>query len=227
MQLSVPKLAAAATVLIVAIAGRRVLAELGGADRYRRGTRLRMHAVHRRRGVRWPPAITLAGRPLRLPDEMRHFKLIGTTGTGKSTAIRELLHQALLRGDRAIVSDPDGAYQRRFMRPYRGDLLLNPFEPNSARWDLFAELARDSDVELVCEALISPAGDASSQEWRNYARTFLAALLRRCRVLPTPSTALLWRLVSAAPVPELRSLLANSPAQPFLDPDNARMFGSI
>jgi type II secretory pathway predicted ATPase ExeA len=35
-------------------------------------------------------------------DETKHFKLIGTTGTGKSTAIREMLSAALARGDRAV-----------------------------------------------------------------------------------------------------------------------------
>ncbi|HEX7416599.1 MAG TPA: type IV secretion system DNA-binding domain-containing protein, partial [Steroidobacteraceae bacterium] len=44
--------------------------------------------------------LTLAGVALPLEDETKHFKLIGTTGTGKSTAIRELLRPALARGDR-------------------------------------------------------------------------------------------------------------------------------
>lgn len=227
MHASAASLAAAAIVLVAAMAARSTLARLGGQDRYRRGARVRARRAHRPHSVHWPPAITLAGVPLRLSDETRHFKLIGTTGTGKSTAICELMHGALLRGDRAIVCDPDGGYLRRFMRPYRGDLVLNPFERNSSMWDPLAELERDSDVELLSEALICTGADASSQEWRSYARTLLAALLRRCRLMPAPSTALLWRLLSAAPIPELRALLATTPAQPFLDADNARMFGSI
>ena len=37
----------------------------------------------------------------------------------------------------------------------------------------------------------------------------------------------LWRLLTAASPEELRPVVAGTPAQPFLDPDNARMFGSI
>jgi type IV secretory pathway TraG/TraD family ATPase VirD4 len=37
----------------------------------------------------------------------------------------------------------------------------------------------------------------------------------------------LWRLLTVASAEELRPIIAGSPAQPFLDPDNARMFGSI
>ena len=53
------------------------------------------------------------GRRLAIPagDECRHFKLIGTTGTGKTTAIRELLESAIARGDRAVFADPDAGYR--------------------------------------------------------------------------------------------------------------------
>ena len=44
-----------------------------------------------------PGELTLAGCPFSLSDETKHFKMIGTTGTGKSTAITELLTQALAR----------------------------------------------------------------------------------------------------------------------------------
>src|SRR5581483_3156297 len=36
-------------------------------------------------------AITIGGIPVALEDEAKHFKFVGTTGTGKSTAIREIL----------------------------------------------------------------------------------------------------------------------------------------
>ncbi len=47
-----------------------------------------------------PRGMTLAGVPVAPEDETKHFKLIGTTGTGKSTAIKEMLTVALARGDR-------------------------------------------------------------------------------------------------------------------------------
>src|SRR5204863_222967 len=65
-------------------------------------------------------ALTLAGFPVTSEDEVKHFKLIGATGTGKSTAIRELLGAALARGDRAVIADPDGGYLRHFYDRVRG-----------------------------------------------------------------------------------------------------------
>src|SRR4029077_6767109 len=96
--------------------------------------------------------------------------LLGTTGSGKSTAIGELLTGALRRRDRAEIADPDTGYLARFYEPNRGDVILNPFEERSARWDLFGEIERPYDVEQVARSLISEGADASSREWRAYAQ---------------------------------------------------------
>ncbi len=171
--------------------------------------------------------LTLAGIGIAAEDETKHFKLIGTTGTGKSTAIGELLGTALARGDRAVFADPDGGYLRQFHDRYRGDIVLNPFEANSVQWDLFAEIQNSYDVEQLASGLIPSSDDPSSSEWRGYARTFLTAVVRRCHVHGWRDTANLWRLLTTASVEELRPIVSGTPAQPFLDPDNARMFGSI
>ena len=171
--------------------------------------------------------LTLAGVAIAAGDETKHFKLIGTTGTGKSTAIRELLGAAIARGDRAVFADPDGGYMARFYDRYRGDVVLNPFERNSVKWDLFAEIQNSYDVEQLASGLIPTVDDPSASEWRGYARTFLTAVIRRCYVCGRREIANLWRLLTMASADELRPILAGTPAQPFLDPDNARMFGSI
>jgi type IV secretory pathway TraG/TraD family ATPase VirD4 len=171
--------------------------------------------------------LTLAGVGIAVADETKHFKLIGTTGTGKSTAIRELLGGALARGDRAIFADPDAGYWGQFFDRYRGDVVLNPFEPDSRKWDLFAEIQNSYDIEQLAAGLIPGCDDPSSNEWRGYARTFLTAVLRRCHARGGHDMGNVWRLLSMASVEELRPIVADSPAQPFLDPDNARMFSSI
>jgi type IV secretory pathway TraG/TraD family ATPase VirD4 len=165
--------------------------------------------------------------PIAPLDEFKHFKFIGSTGTGKSTAIRELLSQALARGDRAVISDPDAGYTTRFWSRYRGDVLLNPFEPDSLRWDPCGEIDDRYDIEQLASALISPSGDPAAQEWRGYARTFVSAVLRRCHADGQRDPAELWRLLAVAESDELRAIVTGTPAQPFLEPDNTRMFGSI
>jgi type IV secretory pathway TraG/TraD family ATPase VirD4 len=193
-------------------------------DVHKRGTRV----LSRRR---WPGSararVSLAGVGLHPREETKHFKLIGTTGTGKSTAIASLLAGALTRGDRAVITDPDGGYLKRFYDRRRGDVILNPFEPASVKWDLFAEIQAPWDIEQVVMGLIPSTEDAAAREWRGYARTFLSALLRRCWSSGAVDPAELWRLLTVSSVAELRPMVQGSPAQPFLDPENARMFSSI
>jgi len=173
-----------------------------------------------------PQGLTLAGIPVAPEDEVKHFKLIGTTGTGKSTAIHELLHAALQRGDRAVIADPDGGYLRRFYNPRRGDVILNPFEPASAKWDLFGEISNDYDVEQLARSLI-PDHEGPDRSWRGYARTFFSAVTAQAHAAGDRDVRELYRLLVVAGTPELKALVGGTPAQPFLEEHNGRMFDSI
>jgi len=193
---------------------------------HKRGTIVETGKVRPKRGE-----LTLAGVPIPPLDETKHFKLIGTTGTGKSTAIRELLTGVLDRGDRVIVADPDGGYLNRFFSAKAGDVILNPFDERSKRWDLFAEIDKVYDVEQLARSLI-PDHDGADKTWRNYARTFLAAIIRQLWELGAKdpqyhNVSELYRLISIAETEELKILVKNTPAQPFLESGNERMFGSI
>lgn len=223
----------AAAALVSALALARVLgAGRGLREERRRGAIVRAPRAPRAGRVRTRVepnvgSLRIGGVPIGVADEPKHFKILGTTGTGKTTAIGELLGGALARGDRAVITDPGGVYLERFYDPYRGDVILNPFESRSVRWDPFAELGRVYDYEGLARGLIARSGDVSGREWRGYARTFVAAVLRRCDETGRRSAGQLWRTLAVAPSDELRRLVAGTAAQPFLDPDNARMFGSI
>jgi type IV secretion system coupling TraD/TrwB family protein len=170
--------------------------------------------------------LSLAGVPLSPGDETKHFKLIGTTGTGKSTAIRELLGGALRRGDRAVIADPDGGYLRRYYDAARGDVVLNPFDQRSVKWDLFGEIQHPYDVEQLARSLL-PDHESADRSWQGYARTFLTAVARQAHSAGVRDLGELYRLLVIAPTSELRALTAGTPAQPFLEEHNGRMFDSI
>ena len=170
--------------------------------------------------------VTLAGLPVPHADETKHFKLIGTTGTGKSTAISEMLAAALARGDRAVIADPDGGYLRRFYDERRGDVILNPFDARSAKWDLFGEISNDYDVEQLARSLI-PDHEGQDRSWRAYARTFFTAVTSQAHAAGSRDVSELYRLLVVAGTAELKTLVAGTPAQPFLEEHNGRMFDSI
>lgn len=212
----------------IGYAGGRVLAVRGNSGRvYQRGARVAAEPVDAgSRSEDRVRTLTLAGLRIQPADEVRHFKLIGTTGTGKSTAIAELLDGALARGDRAVIADPDGGYRQRFYQPSRGDLILNPFDERSVRWDPFREIDNPYDVDELARALI-PDHDGQDRSWRAYARTFFSAVTRQLKEAGAGDAGELYRLLVVAEADELRGLVRGTPAQPFLDEKNARMFDSI
>jgi hypothetical protein len=207
-------------------AGGRVLAQEPTQKKHQRGTVLRVGPSRRANPEKRAAQITLAGRPVPTRDEAKHFKLIGTTGTGKSTAIQEILGSALARGDRAVVADPDGGYMKRFYDPARGDVVLNPFDERSVKWDLFAEIKTSYDVDQLARSLI-PDHEGADRSWRGYARTFFSAVTRQARDAGVADVGELYRLLVIADVKELRDLVRATPAQPFLEEHNVRMFDSI
>jgi type IV secretory pathway TraG/TraD family ATPase VirD4 len=193
------------------------------------GTRLQRKRTRRRGGrgqgnTKVP--LTLAGNPIPATDETKHFKMVGTTGTGKSTAIRELLEGALARGDRAVIADPDGGYLAHFYDPTRGDVILNPFDPRAHSWNIYGELTASHDVEQLARSLI-PDQEGSDRSWRGYARTFFTAVARQTNDAGIRDLSELYRLLTCASTDELRILTTGTPAQPFLESGNERMFGSI
>ena len=163
-----------------------------------------------------PNALTIAGHPLTLLDETKHFKILGTTGTGKSTVIRELLSKALSRGDRAVIADPDGGYAVRFYNPERGDVILSPFDTRASRWDLFAEMTLPQDADQLARSFIAER-DGEEQVWRGFARTYVSCILRQLnRSEEQRDLGRLFHLISTATEDDLRDLLQATPAARFL-----------
>jgi len=177
------------------------------------------------RNSKQPPGITIAGMPIAPADETKHFKIIGATGTGKSTAIQEILGAALARGDRAIIADPDGGYLSRFYDPTR-DVILNPFDPDARKWDLFGEITNNYDVEQLARSLIPDRG-GEDRIWAGYARTVFSAVVQQTINVNLRSDAELLRLLVNAPARELRALLLQTSAAPFLEEGNEKLFGSV
>lgn len=167
--------------------------------------------------------LVFAGIPIDLPCEQKHFKLLGGTGTGKSTVIREVVDFVRKRGDRLIIADPDGGYLANFYDPSR-DLILNPFDKRSALWDMFAEIKTPYDSRMVADSII-PAGKPGD-EWHEYARTFVAALLGQCK-RKGMTLADFWNLAMCAPQEVLHEFLAGTQAAPYTEQSNARMLSSI
>ena len=171
--------------------------------------------------------LTIAHVELPFEDETKHCKFVGNTGSGKSTAIREVVHGFLSRGDRAVIADPDGGYLATFYNADRGDVILNPFDARSASWDLFAEVRTAYDIDQLARSFIPDPRGGGDAQWASYARTFFAAVTRQAYSAGIRDIGELYRLLTSATKGELQVLLAGTPAAPFVEEGNEKMFGGI
>jgi hypothetical protein len=116
-------------------------------------------------------------------DEPKQFLIVGNTGTGKSAAMRQLAVQIADRDDTAIVYDPALEYVRRFYRPERGDIILNPLDARSPYWSPGEEVRHDAEALSIAHALFLDRPN-ESPFFLESARKLLAHLLR---FHPTPA----------------------------------------
>ncbi len=110
--------------------------------------------------------------------ETRHFAMIGTTGSGKTTVLRQTLDCIEARGEAAIVYDTSGEFIAHYYRSERGDIILNPFDDRCAYWSPFDEIAHPADADRIAHQLISETGSHDDDVWLETSRILVANMLR-------------------------------------------------
>jgi hypothetical protein len=119
------------------------------------------------------------GPSYRIPRrlESSHILLMGDTGSGKSSAIRQILRQVERRGESAIVYDPAMDFVGEFYSPARGDLILNPLDARCPYWGLGAEIDREETTTAIAAAFL-PEKEYEKAFFTDGPRRILAHLLR-------------------------------------------------
>lgn len=115
---------------------------------------------------------------IRIPqrEETQHILLMGDTGTGKSSLIRQLLLQMRDRGDAAVVYDPALEYTPQFFR--RGtDQILNPLDERMPYWTPGDEVQHVAETLTLAKSLF-PDKQNDSRFFVESARKVFAYLLR-------------------------------------------------
>jgi hypothetical protein len=123
----------------------------------------------------WLPFGPVYRIPRRL--ESSHILLMGDTGAGKSSAIRQLLRQVEGRGESAIVYDPAMDFVGEFYSPARGDLILNPLDARCPYWALGSEIDREETATAIAAAVL-PEKEYEKVFFTDGPRRILAHLLR-------------------------------------------------
>ena len=132
-----------------------------------------LHVRVRDAALKRPAPYRIAGVPFPDRAETRHTIVSGTTGSGKTVLISDLVAQIRERGERCVLYDKMGSYTRSFFDPDR-DVLLNPLDARSPRWSPFYEAATPRDFDTMAAALIPQQKDTVDPFWVTAARQLFA-----------------------------------------------------
>jgi type IV secretory pathway TraG/TraD family ATPase VirD4 len=181
--------------------------------RHLRGTKIvSVQKLARKTTERKQVQIRVANIPIPTKVEALHVLLNGATGTGKSVIISSMVADAVERGDRVIVIDPNGDLFSKFGK--KGDTLLNPFDRRSTGWNIFNEINSDFDYNKITESIVPKGKDSNSEQWNSYARVLLREAMRVMMQLGSerPTMKQVQFLCTQADEAEMQKKLANTDA---------------
>ena len=162
------------------------------------------------------------------PDgaETLHTIVSGTTGSGKTVLIADLVEQIREKGERCVLYDKMGSYTETFFDKRR-DVLLNPLDSRAPRWSPFLEARSARDFDTMAAALIPRQKDAADPFWITAARQLFshgaAVLWQRGE---TRNRVLVDHLLKAE-LSALADAMEGTVAQSIVDPANPKTALSV
>ena len=202
-------------------------AELVTAGELRRRVRPgRLRALDRLPGGGRLRPYSIAGIPYPERTETQHTIVSGTTGSGKTVLISDLVAQIRARGERCVIYDKMGSYTRAFFDPGR-DVLMNPLDARAPRWSPFLEARNPRDFDMMAAALIPQQKDTVDPFWVTAARQLFsngAGVFWKRGV--TENKVLVDHLLKTD-LTALAEAMEGTVAQSIVDPDNPKTALSV
>ncbi len=168
----------------------------------------------------------IAGIPYPERTETQHTIVSGTTGSGKTVLISDLVAQIRARGERCVIYDKMGSYTAAFFDPAR-DVLMNPLDARAPCWSPFLEARNPRDFDMMAAALIPQQKDTVDPFWVTAARQLFAngaGVLREKGV--TQNRVLVEHLLKTD-LTALAQAMEGTVAQSIVDPENPKTALSV
>lgn len=167
--------------------------------------------------------------PVPIPQRMetRHFAFLGTTGSGKTTVLRQMLDGIEARGEAALVYDTSGEFIAHYYNPARGDIILNPFDARCTYWSPFDEISHPADADRIARQLVAETGSEDDDVWLETSRILVANMMRSLWAEKNCSLEALLEALQVKSKEQLKEWLGHtSSARTFAD-DADRATGSV
>ncbi len=197
-----------------------------GAELHRRVRPPHLRLLDRAPGGKRLRPWRIAGIPYPERTETQHTIVSGTTGSGKTVLISDLVAQIRARGERCVIYDKMGSYTAAFLDPAR-DVLMNPLDARAPCWSPFLEARNPRDFDMMAAALIPQQKDTVDPFWVTAARQLFAngaGVLREKGV--TQNCVLVDHLLKTD-LTALAQAMEGTVAQSIVDPENPKTALSV
>lgn len=168
--------------------------------------------------------IQISGLPLVKGTETQHLLITGTTGSGKTNMLNELLPQIRRNKQRAIIFDVTGSFVERFFDPKR-DKLLNPLEANTEHWLPWNDCETEDELNNLASAFVDGQSIQSDKYWEEAAQKVFAEALRKEQ--KSRSIEALLRVIGKADLKKFCEYFADTYAAAFVSKEAEKGTASV
>ncbi|CDO36131.1 type IV secretion system DNA-binding domain-containing protein [Novosphingobium sp. KN65.2] len=172
-------------------------------------------------------ALRIGPVPVPRRIETRHFAFLGTTGSGKTTALRQMLDGIERRGEAALVYDTSGEFIEHYYNPARGDIILNPFDARCAFWTPFDEISHPADADRIARQLVSETSSQDDDVWLETSRILVANMIRSLWAEKNCSLEALLEALQVKDKEQLKEWLGHTSSARTFANDADRATGSV
>ncbi|UVO53720.1 type IV secretion system DNA-binding domain-containing protein [Sphingomonas sp. SUN039] len=181
-------------------------------------------ATRKEKGLHHPYSV--GGVPYPYGLEQSHSIIVGTTGSGKTTQLLDLVQQMRARQDSAVIFDLTGAFVEAFFDADR-DIILNPNDARCPSWSIFADCKTQTEFTAAAQALVPSDGANADPFWAMAARTLFIEMCMKLIASGQGTNQALSDYLMTADLKNVHRILRDTIADPITAPEAARMAESI
>lgn len=180
--------------------------------------------TRKKAGLHHPYSLAGVAYPYGL--EQSHTIVVGTTGSGKTTQLLDLVRQMRARQDSAVIFDLTGAFVQAFYDPKR-DVILNPNDTRCPSWSIFTDCKTQTEFTAAAQALVPSDGQNADPFWAMAARTLFVEMCMKLMANGQGTNQALSDYLMTADLKNVHRILRDTIADPITAPEAARMAESI
>ena len=173
----------------------------------------------------------IGNMPLVKDTETRHFLVTGSTGSGKTNLMHQLLPQIEKKQQPAIVIDQTGEMIARYYNQKRGDIIFNPFDDRGKAWDFFEDCSNPEELERFSKILFSfnrkRSKSHSDPFWEQSAEYVFNACVEYLTLNDKANLGSLKKMAINSNLKDLQELLKGTPAERYLTDDGKGVASSV